>query len=145
PESWDDALNEMKLIQDFHQRGRGWNDIAYHFLIDGSGRVFEGRPQTVVGSHTLANNDGNIGIAVMGTFQGDAEGNAPNEKQKASLLELIRWLGGRYAVEAPLLRGHRDYKSTDCPGDHLYEKLPELRGALTSSQGAAAEVGPPRF
>src|SRR5262249_30661921 len=38
-----ESLREVRFIQDFHQDGRGWSDIAYHFLIDAAGNIFEGR------------------------------------------------------------------------------------------------------
>src|ERR1019366_2532018 len=37
PFSKEDAIQEMQVIQRFHQKGRGWIDIGYHFVIDGSG------------------------------------------------------------------------------------------------------------
>ncbi|WP_425484921.1 hypothetical protein [Amycolatopsis anabasis] len=33
------------------------------------------------------------------------------------------------------IKGHRDYFDTDCPGDKLYAKLPELRRAVTIALG----------
>jgi len=35
---------EARFIQDFHIHGRGWIDIAYHFLVDSQGNILEGLP-----------------------------------------------------------------------------------------------------
>jgi hypothetical protein len=128
--TWDDAVTEMRLIQDFHQRGRGWIDIGYHFVIDGSGRIFQARPLSVVGAHTASNNDGNIGISFMGNFMAET----PGDKQLEAFVALARYLDRRYGISPDILRGHRDYKSTDCPGDHLYALLPRLQAALAAPQ-----------
>lgn len=131
PERWDEVVTEIRFLQDLHQRGRGWNDIGYHFVIDGSGRIFEGRPQTVLGAHTLANNAGNLGVAFMGNFNQDLPFSThPTGHQIEAFLRLGRFLMDRYALSTKRLRGHRDYRATSCPGDHLYPRLPWLREEL---------------
>ncbi|MBU2575178.1 MAG: N-acetylmuramoyl-L-alanine amidase, partial [Elusimicrobia bacterium] len=60
PENYEEAVSEIRFIQDYHQNGRGWIDIGYHFLIDPLGNIFEGRPMYAVGAHVLNGNTGNI-------------------------------------------------------------------------------------
>ncbi|MFH1919390.1 MAG: N-acetylmuramoyl-L-alanine amidase, partial [Planctomycetota bacterium] len=57
-----DAVRTVKGHQNFHMDSRGWKDIGYHFLVDGAGRVFEGVPVELVGTHVGNNNAGNIGM-----------------------------------------------------------------------------------
>ena len=37
-----------------HHRGKGWPDIAYHYVVAGDGTVFEGRPIDTVGDTSTA-------------------------------------------------------------------------------------------
>lgn len=124
-----ESLAEAKFIQDFHIHGRGWNDIAYHFLIDSAGRILEGRPEGVLGAHTLANNEGNVGIVLLGTYHPPVN-NHPTKVQLEAVAALGRYLVARYGIDPNSLKGHRDYKQTDCPGDIVYAKLDALRLAF---------------
>jgi hypothetical protein len=124
-----DSLAEARFIQDFHIHGRHWIDIAYHFLVDAQGNIVEGRPEGVLGAHTLANNEGNIGIVLLGTYHPPVN-NVPTKAQLDAVAALGRYLVGRYGIDPNALKGHRDYKSTDCPGDLAYAKLDALRLAF---------------
>lgn len=121
-----DTLREVRFIQDFQQNGRGWDDIGYHFLIDGAGNIIEGRPVNVVGSHVKGNNDGNIGIAMMGYFSPPVNDHL-TAAQEAALVALIRYLHARYGIAIAEVKGHRDYERTECPGDNVYNLLPDIR------------------
>jgi hypothetical protein len=136
PLTLEDAIIEMRAIQRYHQKGRGWNDIAYHFLIDGSGRIFQGRPENAQGAHTLGHNAGNVGISIMGDFH-PPRSMQPTPAQLASLVKLLKWVQGGLSVPLTTLKGHRDYRSTDCPGDFLYAKLEDLRRQAEGSARAA--------
>lgn len=141
-----DSEQELRFIQDFHMNGRGWDDIAYHFLIDAEGRIFEGRPMGALGAHTLHNNEGNIGIALMATHQ--APKNDPvTQKEYDALVSLGRYLVAHYNIDPATLKGHRDYKDTDCPGDLAYRLLPELRQRFAEpapAPGQAAVAAAPK-
>lgn len=136
PMSRDGAVSELRAIQRFHQHGRGWIDIAYHFLIDGSGRIWEGRPLSMVGSHVKDKNDGNVGISIMGDFSPRHE--KPTGAQLKSLIALTRWLSETYSIPAERIKGHRDQEQTSCPGQALYAHLDEVRHEATASAGLYA-------
>lgn len=125
--TYDDARAEMRLIQ-ANQQGE-WIDIGYHFVIDGAGRIWEGRPHTVIGSHVEVNNQGNLGIVLMGHFDAGG-GDRPTPAQLKSLLELTTHLVAAYGIpaDAQHLNGHRDQRDgTLCPGARLYGSLEALR------------------
>lgn len=136
PLSLKSAAEELRMIQDFHQRGRGWADVAYHFLIDGSGRVWQGRPEGVLGAHVKDNNPGNIGVCVMGSFQKGR----PTKAQMDSLVALLRWLTQAYAIAPSEIRGHKDQQSTRCPGARLYSQLPAVRQAVLAPEKLASRA-----
>ncbi|MBI3289150.1 MAG: N-acetylmuramoyl-L-alanine amidase [Elusimicrobia bacterium] len=130
-----DTIAAVKSIQDYHMIGRArakldaFDDIGYHFLIDGTGRVVAGRPAELVGAHAKPNKD-NIGLVLMGNFNTQQ----PLERQLDSLQRLLAFLAVKYHQDPKLrdfLKGHQDYKATDCPGTNLYAKLDDIRrGAI---------------
>lgn len=123
------SLQEARFIQDFHQNGRKWSDIAYHYLVDPSGNIIEGRPLGTLGAHALHNNDGNVGIVLLGNYH-EPRYDRTTPAQLAAVAALGRFLVRRFGIAPSTLKGHRDYKMTDCPGDLAYPKLAELREAF---------------
>ncbi len=125
-------------IQDRHTRDRGFADIGYHFLVDGSGRVYEGRSLKVRGAHTHRYNFGTIGIVLMGNFDVDR----PTPSQLFGLNALVDHLVDRYTITR--LAGHLDFRrqETVCPGRHLEPLLPELAARLGLAFGATGYVAP---
>ena len=122
----------VRGIQRYHMVGRAregkeaFEDIGYHFLIDGSGRIVEGRHAEVLGAHAGESNDGNIGIALMGDFNKLQ----PTEAQIVSLRRLVSFLAIKYRkdpMQKGFLEGHRHFNHTDCPGKNLFAILGELR------------------
>ncbi len=138
-----ETAREVRGIQEFHMGPeRGWNDIGYHFLIDGDGRVAEGRPTNVLGAHAGGANAGNIGISLMGNF--DVEQPAP--AQIDSLERLAAYLAMKYDI--PVLRpgyleGHYHHTETDCPGRYLKVRLAELRAKINQEEASMEQRGRP--
>ena len=126
----------VKSIQEFHQDGRGWSDIGYHFLVDMGGNIYQGRPETVLGAHVGGANTGNIGVCILGCYH-PPESSIPcydemTYNSEQSLIQLYAWISDTYGVEPKLLKGHRDYfGTTSCPGNNVWSKLPELRSEIS--------------
>ncbi|MGW0824064.1 peptidoglycan recognition protein family protein [Streptomyces sp. NPDC002845] len=150
-----DPAATVRAIYDFHAITNDWGDIGYHFLIDESGNVYEGRysdddgmpafdkdGNVVTGFHTGGFNSGNLGIALLGTLTEQG----PTDAAKASLTRLIRVItrvkgldpqakttfvnpvnGVERDVET--ISGHRDWMATECPGQTMYDLLAEVRVA----------------
>ena len=46
----------VRTIQNFHMDSRGWSDIAYNWLVNDQGDIFEGRGWGIVGGATKNEN-----------------------------------------------------------------------------------------
>lgn len=128
-------------IQELHMDRRGFADVAYHFLIDSDGVIYEGREINIRGAHVQRFNTGSVGIVLLGNFNNDV----PTQKQIDSLEKLIDYL--RYTYGIRYLAGHKDYPDqspdgTECPGTNLYPLLPELARSLGMKYGIDGYVKP---
>lgn len=128
------TAQKVRDIQYYHMVGRAlqgkeaFDDIGYHFLIAGDGRVVQGRKSNVLGAHAYRANRNNIGIALMGNFNKMQ----PNYDQIESLKRLVAYLAVKYDIDpahSGTLEGHGHYTPTDCPGLHLRNRLADLRRA----------------
>ena len=145
----DDVPAMIRGMYRYHTYNLGWSDIAYNFLVDRFGRVWEGRAggaaRRVRGAHTLGFNATSTGVAVIGNFDIIRPGRAVTDAvASVAAWKLSRWDGDplgtvrvvsegsdRFAsgrtVTLPTIDGHRDTNETACPGGHLYAKLPAIR------------------
>lgn len=64
-----ECILAMQSMQEFHQIGRGWNDIGYSFAIGGDGQIYYGRGFNVVGAHAPKYNDKSVGICLIGDWR----------------------------------------------------------------------------
>ena len=130
----EEGKDQVYWIQDFHQNGRGWKDIGYHFLVDRAGNIYQGRPETVIGAHVGGANTGNIGVCLLGCYH-PPEDNCSQEitpESRQSIVELFSWVSDTYGQNPTLLLGHRDYfGSTACPGDNIWIELPRYRAEIS--------------
>jgi len=155
PNNDPDPAATVRAIYELHAITNDWGDIGYHFLIDESGTVYEGRysgddgipafnpdGDLVTGFHSVGYNSGALGIALIGTLTE----NGPTDAAKDSLIRLIkvicRFKGldpqARVTYVNPVngtkkdtntIGGHRDYFATECPGQVMYDLLGEIRAA----------------
>lgn len=130
-----DSVGMIRGIWAYHVQSLGYCDIAYNFIIDNYGTPFEGRrggiDQPVLGAHSLNHNQGTTGIAILGTFN-DVP---PSGATEGTLADLIRWKFQIHGVnpfdeDAAHIYGHRDVYPTECPGQALYDDLPNIRWAV---------------
>lgn len=122
-----------------------WGDLPYHYYIDVSGRIGEGRDVAFAGdTNTKYETAGQILIVVEGQFDKEK----PTDAQIASLLALTAWLTQRYKIDPARITGHNDHAPTDCPGANLKVYLPALRNAALSPvvqrPPATAPLKPPK-
>jgi hypothetical protein len=143
----------IRGIYAYHVRGRRFCDIAYNFLIDRFGRIYEGRyggmDQPVIGAHAMGFNTGSSGVAALGTFTSRTVPAAMLRAYKRLLawrldVAHVRPTGRAVMTSAggsnqkfqkgqdvtlPAIAGHKDTGYTVCPGSFLYRKLGPIRRA----------------
>ncbi len=108
---------QIQLIQRDHMQNRGYGDIGYHYLIDPSGRIWQGRELRWQGAHASgSNNVGNIGVCLLGNFVRGRQGQSPSSAQVQSMRQLTGSLMQRFRFGADAIHCHSDFKPTDCPG-----------------------------
>lgn len=102
-----------------------WGDVPYHYYIDVSGRIGEGRDPGFQGDGvtTTFDNEDRIQIVVEGDFDREQ----PTKAELESLKTLVVWLAMKYGISPENIAGHGDYDQTDCPGANLKSFLEELR------------------
>ena len=115
-----------------------YSDIAYHFLVSpphqGSCTVYQGRFLGFKASSVQSQNTGKLAICHLGnydnkvTHQSDAEWENDIRlmvETSAYLITLLR----RHFSTIKTLSGHRDWLTTECPGEKLYGSLSYLAQA----------------
>ncbi len=139
----------LRSIYRYHTHNLGWSDIGYNFLVDRFGRAWVGRAggaeRRVRGAHTLGFNHSSTGIAILGNYE-EAQ---PRADVVTMMVRLAAWKldregrnpGGKtfvtsqgsdlYSrgdrVKLPVIDGHRDTNQTACPGQLVYDLLPDVR------------------
>lgn len=122
-----------KEIQNLHMDEKGFADVGYHYLIDETGSLYQGREINVRGAHTYAHNFGAVGICMIGNF----EVIQPTQVQIEMLQGLIACLVGGLP-NVTRLAGHRDLNPdiTLCPGANLAPFLPRIAAQFGLAFGA---------
>lgn len=95
----------------------GWNDIGYHWILDRDGIVLAGRPETVVGAHTVGKNSGTLGLCLLGghgSAETDRFADHFTGKQDITLRQMIDAISLRTAISK--ISGHNEYAAKACPG-----------------------------
>jgi len=119
------GASRIRGIQNFHMDENGWPDIAYTFLINHEGLIYEGVPPGFRGTHTAGHNTSGHAICLLGNFNTTQ----PTEAALESLVSLIEHGHNEEWWPEVLTGGHRDTRGNavgDCPGNKLYALIPEI-------------------
>jgi hypothetical protein len=124
----------MRDIQAYHmkpkaQNGKGMRDIAYSWVFDKDGLIYQGRGWGVThGANFGLDNSTSYSFCAMGNFEIEY----PSSAMLNSLSHMLN-----YGIHAGYLsgeiKGHKDEldSSTACPGKNLYAHLPTILGRWT--------------
>ena len=137
------AFAISRAIQNHHMDNNGWIDSGQQFTNSRGGYITEGRhrslevlrggTQHVQGANVANHNSEVIGIENEGLYM---EVDVPQTLWD-SLVSLVAYIASQYNISPEMIRGHRDFNSTACPGDVLYARLPELRQAVADRLGVS--------
>lgn len=114
----DGSVEAVRNIQNYHMDKNGWNDIAYTWLINQNGDVFEGRGWGVrsAANGSVASNADRYAVCFM--IGVDEE---PSEAALASARVLVGLAREAKPLSSKDVTGHRDHIATSCPGQPLYD------------------------
>lgn len=121
-----DAAQRMATVRRGHMTRHPdpFADIGYHYVIDPQGRVWEGRSIAYQGAHVKGQNEGNLGIMVMGNF----DTNRPTSAALATLDAFVVQQMHRYNVPLAKVKTHQEMAPTECPGRNLQRQMIASRG-----------------
>ncbi len=139
----------LRGFYDHHTGNKGWNDIAYNFVIDRFGGIWETRAGSLAGPVAGDATGGNQGFTQLCAIIGDFTEVMPSDESIESLSLLLaslavlydvdttpgaeitftsrgsnRWPAGEEVTTASV-SGHRDMSQTACPGDTFYPYVQE--------------------
>ena len=155
----------------FHTGEKAWPDIAYNFLVDREGGVWEGRAGSLAGPVAADATGGSQGFAQLVCFIGDFTGELPSAAALAAGTRTLAWLSRRYGVSTAAgatvsftsrgsnrwpagvgvttatIAGHRDMSTTACPGNAFYPYVHnglqrDVQAARGGSLSAPATAAP---
>lgn len=126
----------LQRWQNFHMDTRGWSDIAYAYLMDGRGHLWQGRDVRMIGAHVILQNTGRLGFCLP--QNGLEHGFTP--AQEVTFRKLLRVRHRRLGLPAlktfvrdpsPVagVFGHQEVpgQSTACPGTAIMADLRRIR------------------
>lgn len=115
-------------IDRMHYEDRGWYyGYAYNFGIDPvSLEIFEGRGAMRQGGHTYGYNTTSQAIVVYGDFRYDEVTDGLIE----TIADLVRYGSAQGWWPDHITHGHKDLRPTSCPGDKLYDAIPDINQAV---------------
>lgn len=131
------CAGRVRAIESFHRNTRGWDGIAYSFLVCEHGYVFEGRG---LGRRTAANGTtaGNQSYYAVCALIGDKD--PVNDTLLSGMRDAIDYMRSHGAGRA--LKGHRQFLATECPGSRLVSWV--TRGAPRPGGSSAPSPTPPK-
>ena len=139
-----DVADQLRGVYGYHTGVKGWPDVAYNFLVDRFGTVWEGRAGSLTAPVQGSATGGSQGFTQLACFLGDCSVRPPTPAARAAMLRLLAMLADRYGIDTrpgattsftsrgsnrwpagvrvttATIAGHRDMSLTSCPGDGVY-------------------------
>ena len=115
-----DVIKYLIGLQSWSRSDKNWIDNPYHYMIDLQGKIYEARPMEYPGdTNTDYDVRGHALICVMGNY----ENQILSKTQFNQLALLTATLADKYGVANDMIKSHKDYTETLCPGKDLYRYL----------------------
>jgi N-acetylmuramoyl-L-alanine amidase len=110
----DTSYQTFKDVDDYH-RSLGWGGCGYHYVIERTGKVTQGRKDNEIGAHTIGKNEESLGIALAGNF----DVTLPTPEQIEALKQLVTDKMYEHHVPIDNVVPHRKFASKSCYGNLL--------------------------
>ena len=128
----DKATTTINSIERGH-RERGFVQIGYHKVIEGSGVIRNGRPESIQGAHARGANLGSLGVCVVGNFEIEV----PNTAQIDSLVNVLtKWCIDN-GIDHTKIYGHYNVPGgttpTVCPGRNLRSLMVQIKNRVKNN------------
>lgn len=138
------VVGQLRSFYRFHTTTKGWPDVAYNFLVDPFGGLWEGRAGSLDRPIRGDATGGSQGHAELVCFLGSFSQSPPTKAALDAAAELLAWLAVRDGIDLFAkksitftsrgsnkwpqgslvttwpIAGHREMSQTSCPGDALY-------------------------
>jgi hypothetical protein len=121
----------LRSIQAFHQGTRGWPDIAYNFIVDRFGTIWEARERSYEDPVQVSATSGTDRDTVTVAFLGDGSSYTPSGATLTAMGKLLGWKlrkHGLLPTRANII-GHTEIGQTSCPGAALLARVPTIENA----------------
>ncbi len=119
----------LRSIQAYHQGSdRNWPDIAYNFIVDRFGTIWEARAQSYDRLTRVSASSGTTEDTVTVAFLGDAGSQAAPSAVIRSMGRLLGWKLRKHGLRPTHANivGHTQIGQTDCPGAALLAQVPTI-------------------
>ena len=128
-----------------HNDRPGVTDVGYQLLVGRSGEVWEGRGirakngangpilNSIKNQYPAGTTTTNAFWASVFVCVGTDDGyDVMEPAQEESLIRVCAWLAQVYGIANPKVNGHRDVRSTSCPGADVYDALSDIQRAINN-------------
>jgi len=162
----------LRGVFDFHTGPeKQWPDVAYNFVVDRFGRVWEAREGSLNAPVKGSATGGSQGFALLCSFIGDHNLEQPTNAATEAMGSLLGWLAHRYEIDvsegaqvefvsrgsnlwpegsqvlANTISGHREMSQTSCPGEFGFAAIgssiaPRAREILAELAPAPTTAAP---
>lgn len=110
----DTSEHTFAIVDAWHKQ-LGWGKIGYHYFIDKTGLLTQGREDSEEGAHTIGYNLKSLGICLAGNF----DVTMPTQAQINTLQKLLNDKQKQYSVPLEKIVAHRCFSSKTCYGKLL--------------------------
>ena len=117
----------VDTIRKWHLQ-RGFSDIGYHYVVYRDGSIHNGRDVNISGAHCTNHNSKSIGVCYIGGLDSTGKNakDTRTEKQKKSLVSLVKQLMSIYKLLTSNVHCHNEYANKACPSFKINDFRKEL-------------------
>jgi hypothetical protein len=105
-------------IAQYHISKWDWPGIGYHFLVGADGTIFQTNELETVSHHAASANPYGVGICFLGNFTEEV----PPPLQVNAGAHLVAWLLDLLHLDLSVVKGHKEFMQTACPGKTWLEE-----------------------